>query len=147
MRVTPSVRIRDRVRLAHQVREGHRHAFPDRDRRVLDAAELRSATGRGGWRGSIFLRSCGRLAVVRSQDIAGFARRDWDALAASKDEQWLAERRRRGVAWCVRVADDLRRQVLGQRPAWPSPEERDEDLAVHLRVTGALRRVGRASDR
>ena len=84
--------------------------------------------------------------VVRRQDIAAFARRDWDALAASKDEQWLDERRRRGVAWCVQVADELRRQVLRQRPAWLSAEEREDDLAVHLRVTRTLRRVGRTSD-
>ena len=48
-----------------------------------------------------------------------FARRDWDALAASKDAQWLRERRRHGVAWCLRVADDLRRHVVLQRREWP----------------------------
>jgi hypothetical protein len=84
---------------------------------------------------------------VRRRDIVAFARRDWNALAASKDDQWLEERQRRGVAWCVEVADELWRQVLRQRPSWPSPEEREEDLAVHLRVTRALRRVGRAGDR
>jgi hypothetical protein len=81
---------------------------------------------------------------VRRQDVAAFARRDWKALAASKDESWLAERRRRGVAWCIQIADELRRQVVTQRPTWPSPEEREADIAVHLRVGRALRRVGRA---
>jgi hypothetical protein len=40
---------------------------------------------------------------VRPQDLLAFARRKWDDLAASRDEQWLVERRRRGVAWCVQV--------------------------------------------
>jgi hypothetical protein len=84
---------------------------------------------------------------VRREDVAAFARRDWDAVVASKDEQWLAERRRRGVAWCIGIADELRRQVLAQRPGWPSPEEREEDLAAHERVAKVLRRVHRAGSR
>jgi hypothetical protein len=83
---------------------------------------------------------------VRAKDIAAFAGRDWTALAASKDAQWLAERRRRGIAWCFRVADDLRRQVLRQQPAWPSTKERLADLDTHVRVGEALRRVRRAGD-
>jgi hypothetical protein len=84
---------------------------------------------------------------VRSEDIAAYVRRDWQAVGAAKDEQWLEERRRRGVAWCFRVADALWRQAVRQHPGWPSAEEREADVASHVRVSEALRRVGRAGDR
>ena len=80
---------------------------------------------------------------VRPEDVARFARRDWEAVNACKTEQWLEERRRRGVSWCFRVADDLRRQVACQQPAWPTAAERQADLDTHVRVGEALRRVHR----
>jgi hypothetical protein len=94
------------------------------------------------------IRLASRSAVrysttVRAKDVAAFAGRDWAAIAAAKDAQWLTERRRRGTAWCVAVADDLRRQVQRQHPTWPTPEERQADLDTHVRVGSALRRVRR----
>lgn len=83
---------------------------------------------------------------VRAEDIAAFVRRDWSAAAANKQAQWLEERRRRGVMWCFRVADDLRRQVARLHPAWPTAAERQADLDNHVRVGEALRRVQRAGD-
>ena len=80
---------------------------------------------------------------VRPEDVARFARRDWEAVNACKTEQWLEERSRRGVRWCFRVADDLRRQVACQQPAWPTTAERQADLDTHVRVGEALRRVHR----
>ncbi|WP_437576780.1 hypothetical protein [Sorangium sp. So ce887] len=41
----------------------------------------------------------------------------------------------------IRIANELRKQVLAQKPGWPSEEERREDLATHLRVLEALDRV------
>jgi hypothetical protein len=84
---------------------------------------------------------------VRPDDIAAFVRRDWAALASSKDAQWLEERRRRGVAWCFRIADELRRQVVLRQPDWPEPSERQADLDTHVRVGKALRRVHRGGGR
>jgi hypothetical protein len=72
-----------------------------------------------------------------------FSRRNWEALARSKAEYWRKRKRARGGAEGIRVADDLRRQVLAIRPRWPSPAERAEDLQVHARVAEALRRVAR----
>jgi hypothetical protein len=83
-------------------------------------------------------------AVVRAKDLAMFAGRDWRALEASKEAQWLTERRRRGVRWCLEVAEELRRQVVQQRPDWPTLSDREADLAMHVRVGHALRRVGHA---
>jgi hypothetical protein len=78
---------------------------------------------------------------MRAEDLARFARRDWDALAASKETQWLAERMRRGVGWCLAVAEELRLQVKRRRPDWPTAADREDDLATHVRVGSALRRV------
>jgi hypothetical protein len=83
---------------------------------------------------------------VRPEDIAAFVHRDWQDVASSKDAHWLDERRRRGIAWCFRIADELRRQVARQQPAWPTACERQADLDTHVRVGEALRRVRRAGD-
>lgn len=80
---------------------------------------------------------------MRPEDVARFARRDWEAVSACKSEQWLEERRRRGVSWCFLVADDLRRQVSRQQPTWPTAAEHQADLDIHIRVGEALRRVDR----
>ena len=53
----------------------------------------------------------------------------------------IEQARRDGPAGGIRIADELRRQVLAMHPDWPSQRERDEDLATHLRVIDALRRV------
>jgi hypothetical protein len=62
-------------------------------------------------------------------------------VAACKDAHWLAERRRGGVDWCLRVAEDLRRQATRRHLEWPTPEDRQADLDTHVRVGKALRRV------
>ena len=80
---------------------------------------------------------------MRREDVESFARRDWQAVADCKDLHWLEERRRRGLVWCLRMADELRRQVTGRHAEWPSAEERELDLDAHVRVGEALRRVHR----
>jgi hypothetical protein len=84
--------------------------------------------------------------IVRAKDLATFAGRDWKALEASKEAQWLTERRRRGVRWCFEVAEGLRLQVARQRPEWPTASDREADLATHVRVGNALRRVRHATE-
>jgi hypothetical protein len=84
------------------------------------------------------------LFIVDPKDLAAFARRDWKAAAACKESQWLTERRRRGVGWCLEVAEELRRQVVRQYPAWPTADDRRDDLDTHVRVGTALRRVRHA---
>ena len=83
---------------------------------------------------------------VRARDIAAFAHRDWKTVAACKEAQWLTERRRRGVRWCLEVAEGLRQQVLQRHPTWPTADERQDDLDTHVRVGTALRRVRHTRD-
>jgi len=57
---------------------------------------------------------------------------------------WAARIARRGPAEGLRVADELRRQVLSQDPAWPSPDLRAARLAAHARLAALFRRADAA---
>jgi hypothetical protein len=81
---------------------------------------------------------------MRAEDIRAYLGRDWEAVAELKDRFWLEQRRLHGVAGAMQVANELRRAVLALRPTWPSEEEREEDIAVHVRVGEVLRRAHRA---
>ena len=85
-------------------------------------------------------------APVRAEDMAAFLGRDWQAASESKDSHWLGQRRRGGVDWCLRIAEELRRAAMRQCVDWPSEEDRAADLENHVRVGAALRRVGRVGD-
>lgn len=73
--------------------------------------------------------------------LRAYVDRDWEAGARDDERSWIEQARRQGPAGGIRIAAELRRQVLAMRPDWPSQRERDEDLATHLRVIDALRRV------
>lgn len=73
--------------------------------------------------------------------LRAYVDRDWEAAARDDERAWIEQARRHGPAGGIRIAAELRRQVLAMRPDWPSQHERDEDLASHLRVIDALRRV------
>jgi hypothetical protein len=79
--------------------------------------------------------------VADPEAFRAFLDRDWSAVARSKERYWRDYKRTHGVAAAVRLADGLRQQVLAARPDWPSAEEREEDLATHLRVIDVIRRV------
>ena len=68
-------------------------------------------------------------------------RADWSAAARAKELYWADWKREHGPAAGIRVADELRRQVLAARPDWPSESEREEDLATHLRMIEVIRRA------
>jgi hypothetical protein len=73
--------------------------------------------------------------------LRAFIERDWGSAARDKERYWRDYKRLHGPAAGIRIADELRRQVLAARPDWPSEEERAEDLATHLRIIDVLRRV------
>lgn len=64
----------------------------------------------------------------------------WDLLAEYKDQS-RRERKRLGAQEALRVVDSLRAHVRLFNPTWPTPEDRDEDLQTHIRVSAALART------
>lgn len=60
----------------------------------------------------------------------------------------LAERvARLGAGEGLRIADELRRQVLSQQPGWPDEQARRADLMAHLRLSDLLQRARPAGGR
>jgi hypothetical protein len=76
-----------------------------------------------------------------------FVNRDWRAARAGKDDYWGARIARLGPAEGLRIAGELRAQVLTLHPDWPAPEDRDADLANHVRLSELFRRADSASSR
>jgi hypothetical protein len=73
--------------------------------------------------------------------ILAFARRDWAMIAEAKTRYWMERKRDLSAAGLLSVGDQLRRHALAVRPDWPTDADRAADLAVHERVTEALRAV------
>ncbi|HEX6101353.1 MAG TPA: hypothetical protein VF432_33870 [Thermoanaerobaculia bacterium] len=82
---------------------------------------------------------------MRREDIIAYARRDWAAVEERKRAHWAAEKL--SPEESLRLGDELRRHVAALRADWPSPEEREHDLATHIRVAESLRRVDAARRR
>jgi hypothetical protein len=80
--------------------------------------------------------------MVRKEDILAFAQRDWGAIEEHKRRYWADHPT--SVDERLRIADELRRYALALHPDWPTREQREEDLATHMRVGEALRRVRRS---
>jgi hypothetical protein len=75
--------------------------------------------------------------------IREFMSRDWDAARAAKDRYWADRVARLGPIEGLRIADELRRQARCD-PSWPRPDDRDADLASHVRLAALFRRVDTA---
>ena len=56
---------------------------------------------------------------------------------------WRRYKLAHGPAAGIRIAEELRRQALAQRPGWPGPEERAEDRVAHERVLDVFARTAR----
>ena len=80
-----------------------------------------------------------------TRDIRAFLARDWRAARDAKDRYWEERIDALGPAEALRIADELRRQVILQHPGWPSPDDRDDDLLSHARVAALLRRASPTS--
>lgn len=65
--------------------------------------------------------------------------RDWEAIADHKRRFWTD--RPTTIDERLRIADELRRYALSLHPDWPTREQREADLASHVRVSEALGRV------
>ncbi len=108
-------------------------------------ALARALTGPGAWPArpgstgdpddGCYYRGMDRHAIL------AFARRDWSMVADAKTRHWIDRKRDRSAADLLAVGDQLRRYACAVRPDWPTDAERAADLAVHARVTEALRAV------
>lgn len=78
---------------------------------------------------------------MNPEDIRAFAQRDWAAVADTKARYWAERKRAMPPEEALAVAEALRQHARTLRPDWPDSRERDEDCAVHMRVSEALRAV------
>jgi hypothetical protein len=86
-------------------------------------------------------------ACVITRGIREWAGRDWDVARASKDTYWGERIARLGPVEGLRIAEELRRQVLTQDATWPSAADRHQDLLSHVRLAELFRRAGTARRR
>jgi hypothetical protein len=78
---------------------------------------------------------------VHRDDVLAFAHRDWARVAEAKTAFWRERKRILTPAGILAIGEQLRQHARAVRPDWPSTADRETDLAVHLRVTEALRAV------
>lgn len=76
-----------------------------------------------------------------TRDIRAYMSRDWQAARDAKDAYWAARVARLGPIEAFRIADELRRQMILQQPAWPKADERQRDLGAHVRLAGLFHRA------
>lgn len=79
-----------------------------------------------------------------TRGIRSYMDRDWAAVRASKDAYWAERIDRLGAIEGLRIAEQLRLQVLRRDPEWPSADQRREDLAHHVHFAEKLRRADRS---
>ena len=81
------------------------------------------------------------MSRLTAENIRAFVERDWQGAEEAKARYWSERKSDLGPAEGIRIADELRRQVIAQHPGWPTAEERASDLATHQRVAEMLARV------
>jgi len=79
-----------------------------------------------------------------TRGIRAFMNRDWQRARDAKDAYWTERVQRLGPLEALRIADELRRQVLLQHPDWPDAAGRRDDLRHHVRMTELFARVDAA---
>ena len=80
--------------------------------------------------------------AVITRGIREFMSRDWRAVREAKDAYWGERIARLGPLEGLRVAEELRRQVIAQDSSWPCPADRREDLVAHVRLSERFHRAG-----
>lgn len=68
-------------------------------------------------------------------------RRERVGLDRAKALYWRELKLSQGPAAGVRLAEELRQQVIARRPDWPDARDREEDLRAHLEAIDAFTRV------
>jgi hypothetical protein len=86
--------------------------------------------------------------VIRTIDpasVRAYAARDWRQLRARKRAYWRARLERGGLAEALSITEQLRAWLHEREAAWPTEQEREEDLETHRQVAAALARTAPAS--
>jgi hypothetical protein len=81
---------------------------------------------------------------VDPRHLRTFLQRDWEAVAALKREHWAREFAARGPGATLEASAALWHHMRAVRPDWPTPEQRQEDLADHIALKRAIDRAARA---
>jgi hypothetical protein len=81
------------------------------------------------------------ITPMKREDIRAFAGRDWAAIADAKAAFWAERKRSMTAAEALATAEMLRQHALQVKPGWPDADERAADMALHVRVSEALRAV------
>jgi hypothetical protein len=76
-----------------------------------------------------------------TRGIREFMGRAWDDARRAKDAYWGERIARLGPLEGLRIADELRQQMLRQDSGWPGAEGREADLAAHARLAELFRRA------
>ena len=79
-----------------------------------------------------------------TRGLRDYMARDWQGSRSRKDAYGGERIARLGPVEGLRIADELRRQMLLVDPGWPDAAQRQDDLRAHLRVAELLRRAGTA---
>jgi hypothetical protein len=78
---------------------------------------------------------------VITRGIREFVQRDWTTVRENKDTYWAARIKRLGAVEGLRIADELRRQMLLLNPEWPDTQLREDDVLAHARLARLLQRA------
>jgi hypothetical protein len=87
------------------------------------------------------------MAAMVTRGIREFMARPWDARRDDKDRYWAERIVQLGAAEGFRIAGELGRQARLVDPEWPRPDDRDRDLASHVRLAELFRRADAAGCR
>lgn len=78
-------------------------------------------------------------------DVTGLLERDWGLVERLKTDFWIEQKAALSPSAALRLGDELRRYVQAVRPDWPDSAERDAYLAIHARISEALRHAAHHS--
>jgi hypothetical protein len=85
--------------------------------------------------------------VIDPASVRAYVGRDWRQLRDGKRAYWRARLEHGGLLEALEVTEQLRSWLHERDAAWPTEQEREEDLENHRRVAAALARTAPATTR
>jgi hypothetical protein len=87
------------------------------------------------------------LQPLDPASVRAYVARDWRRLRERKRAYWRARLERGGLAEALSITEQMRAWMRERDAAWPTEQEREEDLETHRRVAAALARTAPTSAR